>query len=160
MRRGVKGIGVMVVASCLAACAQLPGKAPPVTYTFQVADGTITLRWNCGKTERGALQVAGTAAHSTAAGFVKDVQTTVVGLDAKDKTVTTGSGYTLDYRIAATEPSRFFVTLALASTAVRYDLQYRYWYESEGGKVGGVPAEEHRDTKTDACPAVQPASAP
>ena len=157
MRSPRWSLAILVLAS-LAACAQLSGELPAVTYAFQVSDGTVTLSWNCVKTERGALQVAGTVANLTAAGFVKNVQITVVGLDANDKTVTTGSGYTLDYRIAATEPSRFFVTLTLASTAVRYDLQYQYQHES--GKVGEFTSEGHRDAKTDACPVFPPASAP
>lgn len=128
---GLLGVG-------LAACAplgdsQAPGaptrrvrvQESPDSYSQRAGSARVVLYWNCLRPEPGMLRMQGLA-HNPHLAELRFLEFELVGVNAREATVSQAGGSAGDVVIRTNQFSPFALDLKTAGSEVRYDLYYTY----------------------------------
>jgi hypothetical protein len=137
MRRGVRLLAMMVVG--LSACAQ-PGTQPPLyppaVFEHRVSAASVSVFWNCTQPEPNLLQVDGVV-QNIGESQVQFAEVEVVGVNAKDQTVSHARGAVRDILLQINQTSPFSIQLRTLGDEARFDMYYWYYVRRGPGIAGG-----------------------
>jgi hypothetical protein len=112
--------------------AQQPMPYPPPGFAHRVASSHVELYWNCAQSEPEKLQLDGVAVNPWSSQAVQYLQFDLVGVDARERTVSAAQGAAQDYQIFTNQSTPFELELRPAGNEVRFDLYYEYRFQDRG----------------------------
>lgn len=148
------GIGLaMLLGLGLAACtsegtlgrpAAEPTSYPPDAFAHRVASSHVVLYWNCARPDAGLVRLEGVAQNPWSPQEVRFLEFDLVGVDARDRTVSQAKGEARDFLLGTSQTTPFHLDLRTQGTEVRFDLYYRYRFQDNGrsfiaGRLVGAP---------------------
>ena len=137
---------VLSLVGCVAG--QAPETMTPAAVTgfaHRVGTTYLVLYWNCAPTEAGRLHLEGIAQSPWSE--IRSLEFELVGVDARDRTVSETKGKARDSLIRTNQTSPFQLDLRTLGTEVRYDLFYQHQYvpdDQMSALFAGPPAAPTR----------------
>ena len=117
-----------------------PTLYPPAVFTHRVASSHVVLYWNCARPEPGVLRLDGVAQNPWGHQEVRFLELELVGMDARERTVSQAAAAVPNFLLRTNEISPFHLDLRTAGTEVRFDLFYQYRFQDNGGRfLAGSP---------------------
>lgn len=135
---------IVLVAGGLSACAgsggfRLPAAEPtiypPAVFAHRVESSHVAIYWNCEWPEPGVLRVQGVAQNPWSPQEVRFLELDLVGVDARERSVSQASTALADFLLRTNQISPFQLDLRTQGTEVRFDLFYRYRFQGNGGRL-------------------------
>jgi hypothetical protein len=139
---------IVLVAGGLSACAESGGLRmpaaesaiyPPAIFAHRVESSHVAIYWNCERPEPGVLRVQGVAHNPWSQQDVRFLELDLVGVDAREQSVSQASTALADYLLRTNQISPFQLDLRTQGTEVRFDLYYRYRFQDNGGRLLAGP---------------------
>jgi len=127
----------------LSACAvdgtmQLPAAEPtiypPAVFTHRVGTSHVVLYWNCTRPEPGVLRAEGVAQQAGSSQAVRFLELELVGVDARERTVSEAAAALPDILLHTNQISPFRLDVRTVGSEVRFDLFYQYRFQENGGR--------------------------
>jgi hypothetical protein len=107
---------------------------PPPGYSHTVQSSHVALYWNCARLDSGILEVRGVAFNPWASQPVRDLEVELVGVDARDRTLSAARTDAPDSQLFTNKSTPFQVNLRTTGAESRFDLYYRYKFQDGGGE--------------------------
>ncbi|HSB69481.1 MAG TPA: hypothetical protein VLT62_09130 [Candidatus Methylomirabilis sp.] len=98
------------------------------TFAHRVASPYLILYWNCARPSPDLLRLEGVARNQWSAAEVRSVAFELVGVNARDRTVSAVSGEARDFVIRTGGASPFLLSLRPVGGEARFDLYYQYQF--------------------------------
>jgi len=138
--RGARFTLVFLVSIALTACAggSFTASAPPATpypppgYDHTVKSSHVALYWNCARPDPAVVEVSGVAFNPWSSQPVRDLEIEIVGVDARDRTLSAARADAPDVQLFTNQSTRFQVSLRTTGGESRLDLYYRYKFQDGG----------------------------
>ena len=150
------------VGMSLVACAANGGRGglfgdftpyPPPGFAHESASDLVELFWNCTRPQPETLLLDGLAFSTWTAQDIRDLEFSLVGVDARGTTVAEASGAPQSLVLETMRSTPFQLSLRLTGSEARFDLFYQYW--DSGGPSGNSSGSEPRSKLHGGGPPVQ-----
>jgi hypothetical protein len=139
---------VVLLGVGLSACAETGGFRPPAAepmiyppavFAHRVESSHVAIYWNCERPEPGVLRVQGVAHNPWSQQDVRFLELDLVGVDARERSVSEASTALADYLLRTNQIAPFQLDLKTQGAEVRFDLYYRYRFQDNGGRLLAGP---------------------
>jgi len=149
MRAGLLLLLGMGLSACAADGTWRPPAAstlyPPAVFAHRVESSHVALYWNCTRPEPGVLRLEGVAQNPWSSQAVRFLELELVGVDARERTVSEAAAAVPDFLLHTNQISPFRLDVRTVGSEVRFDLFYQYRFQENGGRfVAGAPGSAPR----------------
>jgi hypothetical protein len=105
---------------------------PPPGYSHTVQSSHVALYWNCARPDPAIVEVSGVAFNPWSSQPVRDLEVEIVGVDARERTLSAARTDAPDAQLFTNESTSFHVSLRTVGGESRLDLYYRYKFQDGG----------------------------
>jgi len=118
-----------------------PTVYPPPGFVHRVASSHVDLYWNCVRPSPEEIRLEGLAFNPWSAQEIRFLEFELVGVDARDRTVSAAKGEARDFMLGTNRSTPFQLDVKSAGTEVRFDLFYQYRFNdgNDGRLFAGPP---------------------
>ncbi|MBI4574250.1 MAG: hypothetical protein HY713_13325 [candidate division NC10 bacterium] len=117
-----------------------PTVYPPPGFVHRVASSHVDLYWNCARPAPDELRLEGLAFNPWASQRIRFLEFELVGVDARERTVSEAKGEAGDFLLGTNQSTPFQLNLRPTGSEVRFDLFYQYRFnEGNDGRLFAGP---------------------
>jgi hypothetical protein len=143
----LRSMAVAVLVVGMTGCASLQssgtpgGPAPALLNAFahRASSSHLVLYWNCGRSAPDVLRLEGIAQNPWFVEEIRALEFELVGVGARDRTVSEVKGEARDTAIRTNQTSPFLLELRTVGGELRFDLYYQYQF-AEGEEMDALLA--------------------
>jgi len=142
-----RAIALAVLVLGLVGCASLqssgmpagPTPAPLNAFAHRASSSHLVLYWNCGRSTPDVLRLEGIARNPWYVEEIRDLEFELVGVGARERTVSEVKGEARNTAIRTNQASPFLLDLRTVGGELRFDLYYQYQF-AEGEEMDALLA--------------------